>query len=138
MLSLNFDTIIFTVNYTDVDNDNPEYVRLVFDLPGPSYSTIDMIQVGPNDTNYMDGAIFRCEVDNLIAGVYYYYFEAGDFLSSVIFYNNTENFKIIISENPLFFKTYLLMVIISILSSIGFISFMLYRAWGVGKKYDKY
>jgi len=83
---------IFRVNYTDIDNDTPEYVKLVFDPPGPTYHPypVDMYKEDPNDTNYVDGVIYRCEISNLVPGTYYYHFKVKENEIIYEFYNDTD------------------------------------------------
>ncbi|NVM03260.1 MAG: hypothetical protein HWN67_13045 [Candidatus Helarchaeota archaeon] len=67
----------FTVNYTDVDNNRPEYIRIT--LNETSY---DIQPLDPTDTNYIDGVIYNLTTP-LQAGNYTFYFNASDGLYEV-------------------------------------------------------
>ncbi len=62
----------FTVNYTDADNNAPNYVNVT--INGTIYS---MVQQNPLDINYVDGTIFECNT-TLNIGTYNYTFNCWD------------------------------------------------------------
>ena len=63
---------IFTVNYTDADNNPPDYVNITINS-----TTYSMIQQDPQDTNYMDGCIFMFST-TLDVGTYVHDFNCSD------------------------------------------------------------
>ncbi len=65
-----------SVNYTDLDNDAPEYIQATVD------STVyDMVQQDPFDTNFMDGVIFEYKIILEDIGVHSFYFNCSDGLN---------------------------------------------------------
>ena len=63
----------YTVNYVDMENDEPDYVRVVVD--GVSY---DMVKQDPGDNDYTDGCIYVYQKSDLGLGVHEFHFEASD------------------------------------------------------------
>jgi len=64
----------FTVNYTDFDNNNPEYVNVI--INGTQYP---MYKQTPSDTNYTDGCIYEYSLLlNSAAFAYVYNFNCSD------------------------------------------------------------
>ena len=63
---------IFKVTYIDVDNDPPQYIRVVID--GKPH---DMIPASPGDLDYSDGKVYIYKAP-LKEGEYKYYFECSD------------------------------------------------------------
>lgn len=74
----------YTVNYSDVDNNEPEYVNVL--INGTPYS---MWKQNPSDDNYTDGCIYEFETHlNWNGYPYNYSFECFD----GYYYNNTRTF----------------------------------------------
>ncbi|MHA1684009.1 MAG: PKD domain-containing protein, partial [Promethearchaeota archaeon] len=65
----------FNVTYTDLDNDAPEFVRVL--INGTKYS---MQKANGSDNDYTDGAVFTKSI-YLSQGTYTYSFECSDWLS---------------------------------------------------------
>ncbi|MFX0102266.1 MAG: hypothetical protein ACFFCS_22055, partial [Candidatus Hodarchaeota archaeon] len=68
----NFTLFQFDVNYTDIDNNFPQYVNVVI-----NGSAFPMVQLDTLDQNAMDGLDFRYTT-LLAPGNYSYYFETSD------------------------------------------------------------
>jgi len=65
-------TFVYRINYTDLDNNAPDWMRVT--INSRSYS---MVQENPLDVNYMDGALYVFATD-LQPGTYSYYFNGSD------------------------------------------------------------
>ncbi|MFX0137398.1 MAG: nidogen-like domain-containing protein, partial [Candidatus Hodarchaeota archaeon] len=63
---------VFRINYTDIDNNTPEYVNITINS-----TTYAMVKQNSMDTNYMDGCIFIFNTI-LSVGTYVYYFNCSD------------------------------------------------------------
>jgi len=63
---------VFSINYTDTDNNAPSYVDVT--IKGLTYS---MVPQNPLDTNYKDGCIYQY-TRTLTNGTYNYYFNCSD------------------------------------------------------------
>jgi len=63
----------FTIEWTDRDNDPPEYAWVFVDDQRYTASQAD-----PYDVNYTDGTTFELDCITLPAGSHYYHFEASD------------------------------------------------------------
>jgi hypothetical protein len=70
----------FTIEWTDRDNDPPEYVWVFVDDQRYTASQVD-----PYDVNYTDGTTFELDYITLPAGSHYYHFEASDGVSHARF-----------------------------------------------------
>lgn len=66
------ETVIFKVNYLDMDNDSATYVNLLIDT-----KSYPMKELDSDDTNYTDGKDFFLKMD-FEKGNYLFYFEASD------------------------------------------------------------
>ncbi len=64
--------VVFKVTYIDVDNDAPQYIRVVID--GKSH---DMTPLYPGDIDYSDGEVYIYKAP-LKEGPHKYYFECSD------------------------------------------------------------
>ena len=62
----------FSVNYTDVNDDAPGYIRVVI-----NGTPFDMVKQDPGDAAYADGCLYNY-TSVLSAGTHTYYFEASD------------------------------------------------------------
>jgi PKD repeat protein len=65
--------LIFTVKYSDPDNDEPEYVKLKI---GDSFS-YNMVKADPSDNDYTDGCIYTYST-KLPRGKYFFTFSTSD------------------------------------------------------------
>ena len=84
---------IFRVNYTDIDNDRPKFVKIRFLYSGNDIN-ITIEQEDKSDTNYKDGVIFIAKIKGLPCGQTKYYFITSDIHNSTYeLYNNSEYFK---------------------------------------------
>ncbi|MFX0100147.1 MAG: PKD domain-containing protein, partial [Candidatus Hodarchaeota archaeon] len=76
--SSNLTTFTFTVNYSDADNDEPEFIHLI--INGTQYT---MSKMDPLDNNYLDGCYYTCNTTlNAGAYLYVYYCSDGTFSAS--------------------------------------------------------
>ncbi|MHA1371133.1 MAG: hypothetical protein ACTSRA_15635, partial [Promethearchaeota archaeon] len=53
-VSHNYTRFVYMVNYTDPDNNQPEYIRISVD----GGAQVDMLKFNVSDTNYIDGCIY--------------------------------------------------------------------------------
>lgn len=63
----------FSVNYTDLDNNAPEFVKVFVNS-----SEYEMVKEDPSDYNYMDGCNYVFELELNITGNYNYEFNCSD------------------------------------------------------------
>ncbi|NVM03136.1 MAG: tetratricopeptide repeat protein [Candidatus Helarchaeota archaeon] len=65
-------TFAFSVTYSDVDNNAPDFINITINS-----TTYSMVQQNPLDTNYMDGCIYIFST-TLDEGSYNFYFNCSD------------------------------------------------------------
>ncbi len=63
----------YTINYTDLDNNAPEYVTVTINS-----TSFSMAKQDPIDSNYMDGCLYLFETTLENIGLYEYYFNCSD------------------------------------------------------------
>ncbi|MHA1679555.1 MAG: right-handed parallel beta-helix repeat-containing protein, partial [Promethearchaeota archaeon] len=73
----------FSVTYTDVDNNAPEFINVTLNTTTNVTTTFEMVKLDAGDTNYMDGADYVLSTRISIVGNYTYWFVASDGTNNV-------------------------------------------------------
>ncbi len=73
----------FRVIYSDADNQAPVSIHLRLTKDGVP-QLLQMTQIDPSDTNYIDGALFEYVANSLAPGSYSFRFEASDGIESAV------------------------------------------------------
>jgi hypothetical protein len=69
----NFSLFVFTVNYSDPDNNAPDFINVTIDS-----ITYPMGKQNPLDSNYIDGCIYSYSTTISTTGILSYYFNCSD------------------------------------------------------------